>query len=112
MSTLLTLLGIAVGAILTYIFTRSHEQEKHYRLLKTGAYADYLRCVAEAAHLSLRSDEADLFARAADAKRVFACMALRKLLPCLPSLKKKVALLETHSSAQHSFVLCNPCGEI
>jgi hypothetical protein len=68
MSTLSTLLGVAVGAILTYLFTRTHEYEKHYRLLQTGAYADYLRAVAEAAHLSLRSDSADLFARAADAK--------------------------------------------
>ena len=68
MSALLALLGIAVGALLTYLFTRSHEQEKHFRLLQTGAYADYLRCVAEAAHLNLQSDEANLFARAADAK--------------------------------------------
>jgi hypothetical protein len=68
MSTLLTLLGIAVGAILTYLFTRSHEYEKHSRLLITQAYSDYLRGVAEAAHLNLESNEAEIFARVADAK--------------------------------------------
>lgn len=68
MAALFTLLGIAVGALLTYLFTRSHEHEKHYRLLQTSAYADYLRCVAESAHLSLESNIADVFARAADAK--------------------------------------------
>ena len=70
MSTLLTLLGIAVGAMLTYFFTRSHEHEKHYRLLVTQAYSDYLRGVAEAAHLNLESNEAEIFARVADAKTV------------------------------------------
>src|SRR5437588_5682729 len=68
MSTLLTLVGIIVGAVLTYLFTRSHENKKHLRLLQTEAYADYLRCVADAAHVNLQTDEANLFARAADAK--------------------------------------------
>ena len=57
-----------VGATLQYLFTRSHEQKKHYRLLQTTAYADYLRGVADAAHLNLDSNEAEIFARIADAK--------------------------------------------
>jgi ABC-type antimicrobial peptide transport system permease subunit len=93
MSTLLTLLGIAVGAILTYIFTRSHEQEKHYRLLKTGAYADYLRCVAEAAHLSLRSDEADLFARAADAKTRICLYGSQEVITLLAVFEKEGGII-------------------
>jgi hypothetical protein len=68
MSTIFTLLGIAIGAILTYFFTRSQEHEKHYRLLVTQAYSDYLRAVADAAHLNLQSNEAEIFARLADAK--------------------------------------------
>ena len=89
MSTLLTLLGIAVGAVLTYLFTRTHEQEKHYRLLQTGAYADYLRGVAEAAHLSLRSAEAD----------VFACVADAKTRVCLYDSRDVVALLAAFERA-------------
>ena len=68
MTALLTLVGIILGSVLTYLFTRSHENKKHLRLLQTEAYADYLRCVAEAAHINLQTDEAALFARAADAK--------------------------------------------
>jgi hypothetical protein len=94
MSTLLTLLGIAVGAILSYLFTRSHEQEKHYRLLQTGAYADYLRCVAEAAHLSLRSDEADLFARIADAKTRICLYGSQEVLALLATFEREGSLLE------------------
>lgn len=68
MSALLTLVGIIVGAVLAYLFTRSHENKRHLRLLQTAAYADYLRCVADSAHVNLRTDEANLFASAADAK--------------------------------------------
>jgi hypothetical protein len=68
MSTLLTLAGIILGSVLTYLFTRSHENKKQLRMLQTEAYADYLRCVAEAAHINLQTDEANLFACAADAK--------------------------------------------
>jgi hypothetical protein len=89
MSTLLTLLGIAVGAILTYLFTRSHEQEKHYRLLQTGAYADYLRGVAEAAHLSLRSDEAELFARIADAKTRICLYGSQEVIVLLAAFERE-----------------------
>jgi hypothetical protein len=68
MSTLFALVSVFITASLTYLFTRSHENKKHLHLLQTEAYADYLRCVAEAAHINLQTDEANLFARAADAK--------------------------------------------
>jgi hypothetical protein len=103
MSTLLTLLGIAVGAILTYLFTRSHEQEKHYRLLQTGAYADYLRCGAEAAHLSLRSDEADLFARAADAKTRVCLYGSQEVITLLAAFEKEGGVI-SNAQQRSTFV--------
>jgi hypothetical protein len=93
MAALLTILGIAVGAILTYLFTRSHEQEKHYRLLQTGAYADYLRCVAEAAHLSLQSDEANLFARTADAKTRICLYGSQEVIALLAAFEKEGSVI-------------------
>ena len=93
MSTLLTLLGIAVGAILTYLFTRFHEQEKHYRLLQTGAYADYLRGVAEAAHLSLRSDEADLFTRIAYAKTRICLYGSEEVIALLAAFEREGGII-------------------
>ena len=68
MNALLALLGVAVGAILTFLLTRSNEREKHYRLLQTTAYSDYLCGVAEAAHMGPNSDPAEIFARLADSK--------------------------------------------
>jgi hypothetical protein len=91
MAALLTLAGIAVGAILSYLFTRSHEQEKHYRLLQTGAYADYLRTVAESAHLNLESDEAALFARAADAKTRICLYGSKEVIGLLAAFEKEGA---------------------
>ncbi len=65
---LFSFLGIVVGAGLQYLFTQRLEGRRHFKLLQTQAYADYLRGVAEAAHLSLRIDEAELYSRIADAK--------------------------------------------
>ena len=95
MAALLTLLGIAVGAILSYLFTRSHEQEKHYRLLQTGAYADYLRCVAESAHLNLESDEASLFAHAADAKTRICLYGSQEVIALLAAFEKEGGVINT-----------------
>ncbi len=103
MSALLTLLGIAVGAILSYLFTRSHEQEKHYRLLQTGAYADYLRCVAESAHLNLRSDEADLFARAADAKTRVCLYGSEEVIALLAAFEKEGGVI-SNAQQRSAFV--------
>ena len=68
MQALLTLVGIAVGSLLGYIFTRRNEFEKHKRMMVTQAYSDYLRGVAEGAHLNLDSNHAQIMARVADAK--------------------------------------------
>jgi len=63
-----SLLGIAVGATLQYLFSRYLEERKHNRLLQTQAYADYLRAVSDTRHLSLNVREEDVLTRLADAK--------------------------------------------
>jgi hypothetical protein len=63
-----SILGIAVGAGLQYLFTSFLEERKHRRSLQTAAYSDYIRAVAQAAHMNLNSDEAELRSRLADAK--------------------------------------------
>jgi hypothetical protein len=63
-----SVLGIVVGASLQYLFTSFLEERKHQTSLKTAAYSDYIRAVAESAHLNLSRDEAKLQARLADAK--------------------------------------------
>jgi len=68
MNTIFTLVGILIGAVLTFFLTRRQESEKHSRLMVTQAYSDYLRAVAEGAHLNLESKEAQISARITDAK--------------------------------------------
>ena len=68
MQALLTFVAIGVTSLLTYLFTRRNEFEKHKRMMVTQAYADYLRGVAEGAHLNLDSNHAQVMARVADAK--------------------------------------------
>lgn len=86
-----SLLGIAVGATLQYLFSRYLEERKHTRLLQTQAYANYLRAVSDARHLSLTVREEDVLTRLADAKTRI----------CLYGSKRVVALLadfERHGS--------------
>jgi hypothetical protein len=61
-------LGVIVGAGLQYLFTRFLEERKHRQSLKTAAYTDYIRAVAEAAHIALQDQRPAIFARLADAK--------------------------------------------
>jgi tRNA G46 methylase TrmB len=109
MSTLLTLAGIILGSVLTYLFTRSHENKRHLRLLQTESYADYLRCVAEAAHVNLQTDEANLFARAADAKTRICLYGSKDVVTLLAASKGLVECSRTKSNAKRSSALSLLC---
>lgn len=63
--------GLVVGALLQFFFTKYLENENHQRDLRADAYLDYLRCVSEHSNLGLQKDSAEgreLGARTADAK--------------------------------------------
>ncbi|MGG2041916.1 hypothetical protein [Burkholderia gladioli] len=64
-------IGVVVGALLQYCFTRHLDRQKHHRELRTLAYTDYLKCVSEHANLRKSRDSPDgrdLGFRTADAK--------------------------------------------
>lgn len=68
---LLSLVGLILGAVLQFLFTRHLDGKKHQRELRTKAYTDYLTCVSEHANLGIlrNSPEAkSLGMRTADAK--------------------------------------------
>lgn len=48
---LLSFLGVVIGASLQYIFTRHIEDQRHIRDVRSKAYMDYLKCVAEQAQI-------------------------------------------------------------
>ncbi len=66
-----SIIGIAIGASLQYIFSKYLDSLKHRRELRSQAYADYLQCVSEYANLGSGNEPqevANLAMRTADAK--------------------------------------------
>ena len=70
-SAILSFVGLVIGAILQFLFSRYLDNKKHQRDLRAKAYADYLQCVSEHANLGyqkLSTESRQLYAKTADAK--------------------------------------------
>lgn len=68
---ILSFIGLVVGAVLQFFFTRHIERKKYERDLRAKAYSDYLLCVSEQANLAHQRQSTEgrqLGARTADAK--------------------------------------------
>ncbi len=66
-----SLIGVFVGALLQYFFTRHLENQRHLRELKTKAYTDYMLCVCQLATVGTQGGEDAAYGlntRTADAK--------------------------------------------
>ncbi|WP_139133851.1 MULTISPECIES: hypothetical protein [Pseudomonas] len=66
-----SLVGLVVGAVLQFLFSRHLDDKKHQRDLRAKAYADYLQCVSEHANLGHQRNSAEgrqLGAKTADSK--------------------------------------------
>ncbi|MBJ7313454.1 hypothetical protein ACFOLJ_17975 [Rugamonas sp. CCM 8940] len=66
-----SLIGLVVGAVLQFFFTRHLDSKKHQRELRSKAYSDYLLCVSELANLGHQKNTLEgrqLGAKTADAK--------------------------------------------
>ena len=70
MVALVSVVGVIVGAVLQYLFTRHLENQRHHRERRAQAYADYLKAVCDQAQLGdqLYPEAHEIYARAADAK--------------------------------------------
>ena len=67
----ISLIGLVVGAVLQFTFTRHLDNKKYQRDLRAKAYADYLQCVSEHANLGHSKSSMEgrqLGAKTADAK--------------------------------------------
>ena len=68
---LLSFIGVVIGASLQYVFTRHIEDQRHIRNLRSKAYMDYLKNVAELANFRPQEkskERTELMVRTADAK--------------------------------------------
>lgn len=63
-------LGVVIGALLQYFFTRHIESQRYLRELRSKAYMDYLKCVSELAQFRPKAgaqEGKEFFSRGADA---------------------------------------------
>lgn len=93
----LPLIGVALGAVLQYHFSRSTESRKQLTMLRIEAYKDYLQCIAQSAHAG--SDRNELFARAASAKTRICVYGSAPVLSALASFEKHGAAINAPESA-------------
>lgn len=90
------LLGVVVGIALQFFFTARMERTRHLRDLRTTAYADYLRAVAENAHRQVLLDVGEvgqILARAAEAKSRICVFGTKPVLNALRAFEEGGAAL-------------------
>ena len=100
---ILPVLGIIVGAVLQFWFSRATEREKQTEILRSQAYADYLRAVATAGHLRSDEDLRDAHRDAADAKARIAVYGSTAVIKALARFEETGSIL-TDGPPKEAFV--------
>src|ERR1700694_1908757 len=106
---LLSLVGVIIGAGLHYFFAKSGERHKHLEALRSQAYVDYMRCVAQFAKVE-RGDikkRAELLAEAADAKTRICMYGSTKVIRALAGFEKGGSVLDTPDSIERFLEICH-----
>jgi hypothetical protein len=70
-SVISAVIGLALGAVLQYYFTRRLETLRHFQELRTAAYSEFIGAVAQSANASRQGDKSlqdEALARATEAK--------------------------------------------
>ena len=99
----LSLIGLVVGAVLQFLFSRHLDNRKHHRELRAKAYADYLQCVSEQANLrtALGSlERQQLSARTADAKCRISLYGDPKVIAAFARFERMGAAMNTDEQCQ------------
>ncbi len=100
---LLPLVGAIIGAVLQFVLGRTADKEKRIELIRSEAYADYLRSVAAAAHLTSDDDLVGALKAAADAKSRIVVYGSPRVIEALAQFEESGAVLNTESSVK-SFI--------
>lgn len=104
----LPIVGIIIGAALQYFFSKSAESRRHLATLKTQAYTDYLRCVAESKHIGRNDSKArkDILTKAADAKTRISIYGSSKVVEALANFEKVGAIIDSSQAEEKFLILC------
>lgn len=95
---ILSFVGLVIGAVLQFMFSKHLENKKHQRDQRAKAYADYLHCVSDHANLGYRpqSTEArELGARTADAKSRISLYGAPKVISAFATFERLGASMDT-----------------
>ena len=105
---LLPLGGVLLGASLQYLFSRSVEAQKQFRLLRSEAYTDYLRAVAKLAHIGGkdRTKQTEGFAEAADAKARISIYGASDVMNKLAAFERNGAIINSDAAVIAFLELC------
>jgi hypothetical protein len=93
LNAVLPLAGGVIGAALTFWFTRAAERDKHIDSLRSQAYVDYLRALAESAHRPASVDPVGVRRNLADAKARHAVYGSAKVFAALARLEGSGAVV-------------------
>ena len=102
---LLPLFGVTIGATLQYWFSRSTEASKQLQALKNQAYVDYLRAVAQAAHLRSPDDLTQARLLAAEAKARIVVYGAGAVVEALARYEETGARLDNDESCESFLAL-------
>ena len=94
-TTFLPLIGLVVGAILQYWFSRAAESRRQLELLQSQAYIDYMKAVTKAAHPDSRTAILSAQAEATDAKTRLAIYAPSEVIVALARFEEAGAVLNS-----------------
>jgi hypothetical protein len=104
----LPIVGVAVGAILQYLFSRNAEDRKHLLVLRREAYADYLRAVAAVGFAKDRESILQARAALAQTKARIAIYGTQSAVAALARFEETDCNLK-HQSACAAFVTLATC---
>ena len=94
-----SLIGLVVGAVLQFLFTRHLDNKKHQRDLRAKAYSDYLQCVSEHANLGHQKNSTEgrqLGAKTADAKCRISLYGVPAVISAFASFERLGAAMNTN----------------
>ncbi len=102
---ILSLVGLVMGAVLQFLFSRYLDARKHQRELRAKAYADYLQCVSEHANLGHQRQSVEgrqLGAKTADAKCRIALYGASAVISAFAKFERLGATMNTEEQC-HAF---------
>ncbi|HEY4081345.1 MAG TPA: hypothetical protein VGM81_11645 [Burkholderiaceae bacterium] len=104
-SAVLSFIGLVVGAVLQFLFSRHLENRKYQRDLRAKAYADYLQCVSEHAnlgHARQSTDGRQLAAKTAEAKCRISLYGAAPVVSAFAQFERLGATMNT-AEQRHAF---------